>query len=113
MIRSLTPAATDWNPIPGAADPQQGRTSAHRFSGGREDRPYRLATWRGEPGVYRRDTGMPWSETFVVYKGRGRITAGSEVIELVAGAIVDLPVGKPYVMEIFDTIEKMAVITEA
>ncbi|TWT01175.1 cupin domain-containing protein [Reyranella sp. CPCC 100927] len=112
MIQNLTPAAADWNAIPGIGE-QQPRAFAYRLKGDRGDRPHRIAAWRGEPGTYRRDGGMPWSETFVVYKGKGRITVGDDVIDLFPGAIVDLPVGKPYVMEIVETVEKMAVITEA
>jgi len=111
MSHNLTPADIDWRPIPGTAD-QPPHTFSHRLASGREDRPYRTAVWRGEPGIYRRDAGMPWSEVFVIYKGTGRITFAAETVELSPGAIVDLPVGEPYLMEVFSTVEKMAVITE-
>lgn len=111
MTSNLTPAETDWKAIPGA-DGQPVRAFSHRLVSGREERPHRVAVWRGEPGTYRRDNGMPWSEVFAVYKGTGSISFDSETIELRPGAIVDLPVGKPYVMEVVTTIEKIAVITE-
>ena len=111
QVEELTPASAGWRLVSGTA---QGAPDARAQSlvTGNEQRPYRVATWRGEPGRYPRKTGMPWSETDVVYKGAGRITSESGTIELGPGTIVSLPVGKPYTMEIFDTLEKMAIITE-
>jgi hypothetical protein len=55
---------------------------------------------------------MPWSETFVVYTGAGTLQCSEGLIELKPGTIINLRVGEPYVLEITQTLEKMAVITE-
>jgi uncharacterized cupin superfamily protein len=74
--------------------------------------PYRLAKWKGQPGSYDRPSGMPWDEIFVVYKGLGRVTMNDKTVEISAGTIIELRKGVPYVLEIYETIEKMAVINE-
>ncbi|MGE4240553.1 cupin domain-containing protein [Ramlibacter sp.] len=103
----MSGATVTWNPIP------QG--TAGTFSAPvpteRGKQPYRLAKWKGEPGKYDRPAGMPWSETFVVYKGRGRVRDGDEVVEFSPGVVIELRKGVPYVLEIDETLEKFAVIT--
>jgi mannose-6-phosphate isomerase-like protein (cupin superfamily) len=54
---------------------------------------------------------MRWSETFVVYKGRGRLRTQGEAVELAPGVVIDVRKGVPYVLEIFETLEKVAVVT--
>lgn len=106
--RNLTPPDEAWQPISVVDEPV--RAFAHRLQNGRENGPHRIALWRGLPGTYRRAAGMPWSETFVVYKGRGTITIGTETVDLAPGVVIDLAAGAPYVMTIEATLEKMAVI---
>jgi uncharacterized cupin superfamily protein len=110
-IADLSPSPDAWAAIPAPAG-QPVRTFSYRIATGHEQQPHRVATWRGLPGRYDRVTGMPWSETFVVYAGRGSISFEGKTIELVPGVVVQLPRGAPYVMEITATLEKMAVITE-
>jgi uncharacterized cupin superfamily protein len=97
----------DWRPIPGSAT-----TASSPVPTEHGQSPYRLAKWKGEPGVYERPNGMPWSETFVVYAGRGQLRSPGEVVQLVPGVVVALRKGEPYVLEIEATLEKFAVITE-
>ncbi len=78
----------------------------------RGEQPYRLAKWRGEPGTYDRQNGMPWDEIFVVYKGRGRVRMHGSVSEIGPGSVIELRKGVPYILEIDETLEKMAVINE-
>ena len=73
--------------------------------------PYRLAKWKGEPGSYDRPAGMPWDETFVVYKGRGRLRFADVVVELEPGVVAELKKGVPYVFEIDEMLEKFAIVT--
>lgn len=54
---------------------------------------------------------MPWSETFVVYRGRGEVRFADRVIELHPGVVVELRQGEPYVLVIDEALEKFAVIT--
>jgi uncharacterized cupin superfamily protein len=96
----------DWELIAQAPGTSRATVPTNR---GRE--PYRLAKWKAEPGTYARPTGMTWSETFVVYKGRGRLKSEKETVELSPGTVIDLVQGMPYTLEIFETLEKMAVIT--
>jgi uncharacterized cupin superfamily protein len=110
-IANLSPSPDAWTAIPAPAG-QPLRTFSCRIATGHEQEPHRVSTWRGLPGRYDRATGMPWSETFVVYRGSGSISFEGTTIELVPGVVVSLPQGAPYVMEITDTLEKMAVITE-
>ena len=98
--------AVAWEPIPNAPATVRATVPTDR---GRE--PYRLAKWKAEPGTYERPTGMTWSETFVVYKGRGRLRSEGETVELAPGVVIDVRKGVPYVLEIFETLEKVAVIT--
>lgn len=100
---------TMWQPIPGGA---QGTWSS-AVPTDRGDRPHRLAKWKGAPGVYERPTGMPWTETFVVYRGRGSARFAHRTVALYPGAVVTLKQGEPYVLTIDDTLEKFAVITTA
>jgi uncharacterized cupin superfamily protein len=102
----VSAATVTWQPIA----PTPGTASAP-VPTDRGQQPYRLAKWKGEPGVYARDSGMPWSETFVVYAGRGRLRGGQETVELVPGVVVELRKGVPYVLEITETLEKFAVVT--
>jgi uncharacterized cupin superfamily protein len=74
--------------------------------------PHRIAKWKGEPGTYDRPNGMPWSEVFVVYSGSGRIRFADGEVVLCAGTVIDLQKGVPYVLEIEQTLEKFAVISE-
>jgi len=104
---NLTPSEDSWKPAGTDA-----RAFSAGFSSGREQQPYRLARWRGLPGRYERPKGMPWSETFVVYAGAGSIQCSEGLIELKPGTIINLRVGEPYVLEITQTLEKMAVITD-
>lgn len=99
-------AAVDWNPI--AAGPG---TASAPVATDRGQKPYRLAKWKGAPGTYERPNGMPWSETFVVYAGRGLLRAGDERVDLAPGVVVELRKGEPYVLEITETLEKFAVVT--
>jgi uncharacterized cupin superfamily protein len=110
-VADLSPSPDAWAAIPAPAG-QPVRTFSCRIATGYEQQPHRVATWRGLPGHYERATGMPWSETFVVYRGSGSISFDGKTIELVPGVVVILPKGAPYVMEITETLEKMAVITE-
>jgi uncharacterized cupin superfamily protein len=110
-IADLTPPAGQWAALP-APSGQPVRTFSCRIPTGQEAQPHRVATWRGLPGRYERATGMPWTETFVVYQGTGTISFGGRTIAMSPGVIVQLPRGAPYVMEITATLEKMAVITE-
>ncbi|HWK67268.1 MAG TPA: cupin domain-containing protein [Rhizobiaceae bacterium] len=105
---NLTPDETGWKAIVSPNPP----AFSQKLTNGREDQPYRLAVWRGEPGRYKREAGMPWSETYVVYKGMSRITFAHQQFDLSPGTIVELRKGEPFEMEIFSTIEKVAVITE-
>lgn len=98
--------AVAWDPIPNAPGTSRAGVPTDR---GRE--PYRLAKWKAEPGTYERPTGMSWSETFVVYKGRGRLRTGHETVDLAPGVVIDVRKGEPYVLEIFETLEKVAVVT--
>jgi uncharacterized cupin superfamily protein len=98
--------AVIWEPIPQAAGTSRATVPTDR---GRE--PYRVAKWKAEPGTYERPTGMSWSETFVVYKGRGRLRAQGETVELAPGVVIDVRKGVPYVLEIFETLEKVAIVT--
>lgn len=98
---------TVWQPIPGGA----GGTWSSAVPTDRGDQPYRLAKWRGAPGVYDRPAGMPWSETFVVYRGQGTVRFSHGSIDLYPGAVVTLNQGEPYVLTIGETLEKFAVIT--
>lgn len=95
-----------WEPIAKEAGTARATVPTDR---GRE--PFRLAKWKAEPGTYERPTGSPWSETFVVYKGRGRLRSEGETVELAPGVVIDVRKGVPYVLEIFETLEKVAVIT--
>lgn len=105
----LTGSDEAWrNIVPGSSTSQ-----AQSISTDRGTQPYRLAKWRGEPGVYDRPNGMPWSEIFVIYKGSGKITIDDKLVSLHPGSVIELVKGKAYVMEITETIEKMAVINEA
>jgi mannose-6-phosphate isomerase-like protein (cupin superfamily) len=110
-IADLSPSPDQWGAIPAPAG-QPVRSFSARIPTRHEQVPHRIATWRGLPGHYERPTGMPWSETFVVYSGSGVIQVDGRTITLAPGAIVTLPKGAPYVMEITTTLEKMAVITE-
>jgi uncharacterized cupin superfamily protein len=110
-IADLTPPSEQWAAIPAPAG-QPVRSFSCRIATGHESEPHRVATWRGLPGRYERPTGMPWSETFVVYRGMGSITFGGRTIAMSPGVVVSLPRGAPYVMDITATLEKMAVITE-
>jgi len=102
---NLTPAEDSWKPAGQAAN-----AFSSPVADGREHLPRRIATWRGLPGRYDRPQGMPWSETFVVYDGTGVLRHDDETIDLKPGTIVNLRQGQAYVMEIFTTLEKMAVI---
>lgn len=73
--------------------------------------PYRLAKWKAEPGTYERRDGMSWSETFIVYAGRGWLRSANETVELKPGVAIDVKKGVPYVLEIHETLEKLAVVT--
>ena len=95
-----------WEPITQAPGTSRATVPTDR---GRE--PYRLAKWKAEPGSYPRPTGMPWSETYVVYKGRGRLTSERESVDLSPGTVIDIVQGVPYTLEIFETLEKVAVVT--
>lgn len=95
-----------WNPIPHGDG-----TWSSPVACSRTDQPYRLAKWKAVPGVYERPSGMPWSETFAVYKGRGSVRFGNETIELKPGVVVNLAQGEPYVLTIDEALEKFAVIT--
>jgi quercetin dioxygenase-like cupin family protein len=99
-------AATPWEPIPTEAG-----TSKFPIATDRGTKPYRLSKWRGEPGTYERPKGMPWSETYVVFKGRGRLRTESEDFELAPGVVVDIRKGVPYTMVIEEAIEKFAIVT--
>lgn len=98
---------TVWQPIPGGSE----GTWSSAVPTERGNQPYRLAKWKGAPGVYDRPSGMPWTETFVVYRGRGSARFASGSIELRPGAVVTLHQGEPYVLTIDETLEKFAVIT--
>jgi uncharacterized cupin superfamily protein len=98
--------AVAWESIPQAPGTARATVPTDR---GRE--PYRLAKWKAEPGTYERPEGMRWSETFVVYKGRGRLRTQGEAVELAPGVVIDVRKGVPYVLEIFETLEKVAVVT--
>ncbi len=95
-----------WEPIPQGPGTASATVPTDR---GRE--PYRLAKWKAEPGTYARPNGMPWSETFVVYAGRGRLRSENETVDLVPGVVIDVRKGVPYVLEIEETLEKVAVVT--
>ena len=95
-----------WEAIPPAPGTARSTVPTDR---GRE--PYRLAKWKADPGTYERPEGSPWSETFVVYKGRGRLRAEGETVELAPGVVIDVRQGVPYVLEILETLEKVAVVT--
>ena len=110
-IADLSPSPEQWTAIPAPAG-QPVRSFSARIATGHEQQPHRIATWRGLPGRYERPSGMPWSETFVVYSGSGVIRFGGESITLKPGAVVILPRGVAYVMDITTTLEKMAVIIE-
>jgi uncharacterized cupin superfamily protein len=99
-------SAIAWEPITQAPGTSRATVPSER---GRE--PYRLAKWKAEPGTYARPTGMTWSETFVVYKGRGRLKSDKETVELAPGTVIDIVQGVPYTLEVFETLEKVAVIT--
>jgi uncharacterized cupin superfamily protein len=99
-------ASVPWEPIAQAPGTSRATVPTDR---GRE--PYRLAKWKAEPGTYERPTGMTWSETFVVYKGRGRLRTQGETVDLSPGVVIDVRKGVPYVLEIFETLEKVAVVT--
>lgn len=98
---------TEWQPVPGSSE----ATWSSPVSTDRGNRAYRLAKWKGAPGVYERPAGMPWSETFVVYRGRGRINFADRSLDLYPGAVVNLNQGERYVLLIDETLEKFAVIT--
>ncbi|MCC7060093.1 MAG: hypothetical protein IT508_07645 [Burkholderiaceae bacterium] len=98
---------TAWQPVPGGAR----GTWSSTVPTDRADQPYRLAKWKGDPGIYDRPTGMPWSETFVVYRGRGTVRFSRGSIDLHPGVVVNLDRGEPYVLTIGETLEKFAVIT--
>jgi uncharacterized cupin superfamily protein len=110
-IADLSPSPEQWNAIAAPAG-QPVRSFSSRIASDFEQQPHRISTWRGLPGRYERVTGMPWTETFVVYGGSGTIRFGGTTIDLGPGVIVRLPKGAPYVMEITATLEKMAVITD-
>lgn len=110
-IADLSPSPEQWNAIAAPAG-QPVRTFSSRIASDYEQQPHRISTWRGLPGRYERPTGMPWTETFVVYTGSGSISFKGTTITLAPGVIVRLPKGAPYVMEITATMEKMAVITD-
>ncbi|RYY60876.1 MAG: hypothetical protein EOO24_59470 [Comamonadaceae bacterium] len=96
-----------WQPVPqGKAGSESAAVPTERG-----ELPHRLAKWKGAPGLYERPNGMPWSETFVVYAGRGQLRCATEVVDLVPGVVVELRKGAPYVMDIHETLEKFAVIT--
>lgn len=98
---------TVWQPVPGGAE----GTWSSALATDRGNQPYRLAKWKGAPGVYERPTGMPWSETFVVYRGRGTVRFTHRSIDLCPGVVVNLNQREPYVLVIDETLEKFAVIT--
>jgi uncharacterized cupin superfamily protein len=98
--------AVPWDPIPQAPG-----TSRATVPTDRGRKPYRIAKWKAEPGTYPRPEGMSWSETFVVYAGRGRLRSANETVELVPGVVIDVRKGVPYVLEIEETLEKVAVVT--
>ena len=100
--------AIAWEPIAQAPGTSRATVPTER---GRE--PYRLAKWKAEPGTYPRPGGMTWSETFVVYKGRGRLKSEKETVELSPGTVIDIVQGVPYTLEVFETLEKVAVVTLA
>ncbi len=104
----LSGTGVPWKPVPGSAP---GTSFSHALPSERGTLPYRMAKWKGEPGVYDRPTGMPWSEVFVVYTGRGRLRFGDSVVELRPGVVAELRKGVPYVFEIDEALEKFAVIT--
>lgn len=101
-----SPATVAWEPIP--TDPG---TSKCPVATDRGNQPFRLSKWRGEPGTYERPGGMPWSETYVVFQGRGQLRSADEVVDLAPGVVIDIRQGVPYTMVIHETIEKFAVIT--
>lgn len=101
-------SAPNWKPTAAGS----AGTYAQALATPRGETPYRLAKWKGEPGSYERPAGMPWSEVFVAYRGRGRIRFETgQTVQIVPGAVIDLPKGVPYVLDIEETLEKMAVIT--
>jgi len=108
---NLSPPEDSWKAATAGGD-APGQVFSSRVTTGREQQPHRIGAWRGMPGRYERPNGMPWSETFVVYKGTGTITFQDETFALAPGSIVNLRKGVPYVLEIASVLEKMAVITE-
>jgi len=107
MSYELSGPSAAWAPTAGGGS----GTFSDTIQTDRGQAPYRLAKWRGEPGIYDRPGGMPWSEVFVVYTGKGRVRFNDETVELSPGVTVDLQKGVPYVFEIDEAIEKVAVIT--
>ena len=101
-----SPATIDWEPIAERAGTERATVPTDR---GRE--PYRLSKWKAEPGTYPRPTGMVWSETFIVYKGRGVLRAEGQTVELSPGVVIDVRKGVPYTLEITETLEKVAIVT--
>lgn len=102
----LSGAEVAWQPIP-----QGPGTASSPVPSARGQQPHRLAKWKGEPGTYERPKGMPWSETFVVYAGRGKLRAPGEEVDLVPGVVIELRKGEPYTLEITEALEKFAVVT--
>lgn len=98
-----------WQPIPGGSK----GTMSLAVATDRGHTPFRLAKWKGAQGVYERPTGMPWSETFVVYRGRGKVRFSHGTIDLHPGVVVNLNQGEPYVLTIDEPLEKFAVISAA
>ena len=108
MTHRFALSGTDpaWTPIAQAPG-----TASTPVPTDRAQQPFRLAKWKAEPGIYDRPNGMNWSETFVVYSGRGRLRTTGETVELAPGVAIDLRKGAPYVLEIDTPLEKFAVIT--
>ncbi|TFY96971.1 hypothetical protein [Ramlibacter rhizophilus] len=98
--------AVEWRPIP-----QGLGTASAPIPTERGQQAFRLAKWRAEPGTYARPEGMGWSETFVVYAGRGVLRAEGQTVALLPGVVIDVKKGVPYELEILEALEKFAVVT--
>jgi mannose-6-phosphate isomerase-like protein (cupin superfamily) len=111
-MHNRTPSDTTWKALPRRSIDGKAGTYASFLTSVKDGQDFKLATWRGEPGVFDSPKGAPFAETYCIYRGEGSLEIGDEKITLRPGVIVNLPKGVPFKLSLHTQVEKFAVIHE-